>query len=518
FEAYLECPGFSYYGNHLAGIPFGLIGHNRFMSVGLTMFKNDDSDFYAETVNPKNSNQYSKKGVWTDFEIRKEVIKVKNAPDVNFDVRITNHGPIMNDVLPDLKQKQNAPLAVWWEHTQAPSRMFDAFYQISHSKSLAEVEQAASWIYSPGLNLLYADSTGNIAWWACARLPIRPKGPNPSLVLDGASGKDDILGYYSFDQNPSSVNPPEGILYSANNQADSTAKPIVEGYYADDYRARRIHELLLRKDKLTVADMLEIQMDDNGTQLKQTLADLVAVLNTKSLNDTEKKVLELAKTWDGTHSLMQQGPTIYTKWVYLVWQAAMADELGDKAAENLFNLYTGQRSLRYIFRLPNSPWWDNATTPARESLSDLVTQSFHETCKALAQQLGTDPTTWVWKRVHTVTYGHILGKKKPLDKLFDVGPFEATGGNEVVNKLDFVVTNSGEYPAKGGPAMRIICDFADITHSRSVLPTGQSGHFMSPYYADQATMYLAGKNRPQLMNRDDVEKGKHSILTLLPKK
>ena len=45
FEAHLECPGFSFYGNHAAGIPYALIGHNRFAAWGLTMFENDDVDF-----------------------------------------------------------------------------------------------------------------------------------------------------------------------------------------------------------------------------------------------------------------------------------------------------------------------------------------------------------------------------------------------------------------------------------------------------------------------------------------
>ena len=48
YEAHIEYPGFSYYGNHLAGFPNGLVGHTRTTSIGLTMFENDDVDFFVE--------------------------------------------------------------------------------------------------------------------------------------------------------------------------------------------------------------------------------------------------------------------------------------------------------------------------------------------------------------------------------------------------------------------------------------------------------------------------------------
>ena len=48
FEAHLEYPGMSHYGHYLAGFPFSLLGHNHLAAIGLTMFENDDVDFYLE--------------------------------------------------------------------------------------------------------------------------------------------------------------------------------------------------------------------------------------------------------------------------------------------------------------------------------------------------------------------------------------------------------------------------------------------------------------------------------------
>ena len=73
---------------------------------------------------------------------------------------------------------------------------------------------------STGLNVMYADAAGNIAWWAAARVPIR-KIRTQNCFTMRQPGADDYNGYYAFTQNPQSVNPPNGFVYSANNQPDT---------------------------------------------------------------------------------------------------------------------------------------------------------------------------------------------------------------------------------------------------------------------------------------------------------
>jgi penicillin amidase len=103
----------------------------------------------------------------------------------------------------------------------------------------------------PGLNLMYADAHGNIAWWAVAKLPVRPRSCGyPNSFLDGASGNDEYLGFYDFSKNPHSVNPPWGYVYSANNQPDSVEGVLYPGYYYPRSRAGRIDELMKGKQKM----------------------------------------------------------------------------------------------------------------------------------------------------------------------------------------------------------------------------------------------------------------------------
>ena len=131
---------------------------------------------------------------------------------------------------------------------------------------------------------------------------------------------------------------------------------------------------------------------------------------------------------------------------------------------------------------------------------------------------GKDSEDWQWGKAHTIEHGHLLGEKKPLDRIFNVGPFPIMGGNEVLNNLGFQLNPEGQYNVSFGPAMRILLDFADVENSISVNPTGQSGHLLSRHYDDQAALFNSGKYRKQMMNKKEIETTCKNVLRLVPGK
>ena len=58
YESHIKTPNYELYGYNLALTPFPLLGHNRKYGYGITMFENDDVDFYFEENNPQNKNEY----------------------------------------------------------------------------------------------------------------------------------------------------------------------------------------------------------------------------------------------------------------------------------------------------------------------------------------------------------------------------------------------------------------------------------------------------------------------------
>ena len=195
----------------------------------------------------------------------------------------------------------------------------------------------------------------------------------------------------------------------------------------------------------------------------------------------------------------------------------MADELGEDDYAVFNSSHVMKRTIAVIIKNDPSLWWDNIRTEAvKETRQMIFAQSFDQTVKALTKQLGTDVSSWHWGKVHTLEHGHLLGRQKPLNFLFNVGPFAAMGGNETIVNLGFRLNSDGNYPVLFGPAMRIIIDFADIENSLSVNPTGQSGFFLSDHYDDQADLFNSGKFRKQMMNREEIENSGRGTLILIP--
>jgi penicillin amidase len=97
-----------------------------------------------------------------------------------------------------------------------------------------------------------------------------------------------------------------------------------------------------------------------------------------------------------------------------------------------------------------SPWWDNVETKNRkESRSEILSKSFKEAIvrKAIRQI----SSAWTWNKVHVVEYEHALGKVALLRRIFNVGPFEVSGSNEVINNQMFDYTNESKHVVKEGP-------------------------------------------------------------------
>jgi penicillin amidase len=503
YEAHIVTPDFELYGCYLAGTPFPLLGHNREYAYGLTMFENDDVDFYQEENNPNDSNQYKSKEGFHNYEIKKKTIKVKDSANVVLNIKVSHHGPIMNDLLLGLKNEK--PVAMSWIYTQQPIRIIEAVYAISHSKSVPDFQKGVALIAAPGLNVMYGDAKGNVGWWATGKLYKHNKGVNTNFILDGTSGKEDITEYIDFSKNPSAVNPDWSYVYSANNQPEAIDGFLYPGYYLPEDRAKRITQLLDSKsnwDKNSVGEMIT---DNTSIVAPEVVKILISNLNLKSLSKTEKEAIGILESWKGSNNLNDVAPTIYNKWIYLYLKNTFQDELGDDAFKQFLGTHIMKQIVARQIANANSPWWDNITTKnQKETRSQILASSFTKAIAALENQLGDTVSNWEWSKVHSVEYQHPLGKLAILKPFFNVGPFNVPGSVEVINNQFFDFSEDGFYKVKGGPSSRRIIDFSDIENSWGILPTGQSGNPFSQHYNDQSDLYNAGKFRKMKLNKEEI--------------
>lgn len=513
FEAYLEFPGMSHYGHYLAGVPFALLGHNNYAATGLTMFENDDVDFYIEKESEKG--QVLVQNQWEKLESRTEIINIKDTDSDTLTIRTSSHGPIVNDIFFEEYENKN-PISVWWMYLHSKADLLAAIYQFSHIKSMDDARKGASMIEAPGLNVMYADVDNNIGWWASAKLPVRPDHINTKLLIDGSKSENDLLGYYNFKKNPQAENPPWGYVYSANNQPDSVDGVLYPGYYYPKYRAGRIVELIDGEENWTSEKSM--QMAGDVTAIEQAkIAHLMASILEGFENSEKADVINLLKNWDGNHQVNQIEPSIHYTFQSWFLYYTMGDELGYENLSSLNGTSILKTSYLTFFKNENSVWWDDVNTLDKETRADIIKKTLTSTINTLEHNFASsNPQDWKWGKIHTLTHNHPLGEVEALKKYFSVGPLPIMGGNEVLNNQMFKLDTTGIFKVIAGPAVRTVIDLSDMKGAVSINPTGQSGNFLSKHYDDQAQMFADVAFRPQLMDSTEVVNDTKSILVLRP--
>ncbi|WPC68411.1 penicillin acylase family protein [Rhodoferax ferrireducens] len=514
YEAHLAMPGFELYGHHQALTPSALLGHNPQFGWSLTMFQNDDLDLIAEKVNPENPNQVWYQGGWVFLQSRVETILVKGGEPVKLTLRRSPHGPIITDAFKDSLGK--TPVAMWWAFLETENPILDAFYELNRANTLEKARNAASKIHAPGLNVVWASASGDIGWWAAAKLPIRPDGVNPSFILDGSTAAADKLGFYRFSDNPQEENPQRGYIVSANHQPKPSSGVPVAGYYNLADRAQRLDDHL-RDDKVRWDSKTAqtLQLDTLTGYGPRVLAPLLPILNSFITVPVERAMLESLAGWDGSYQLSSITPTVFNQLLYELTRAAFADEMGEVQFKNLLGTRALDSALPRLVADADSPWWDDITTPAHEGRADIVKVAWRATIEHLQKTLGKDATNWGWGNAHTLTHSHPLAAQKPLNWLFNVGPFPAPGGHEVPNNLSSPL-GPAPWAVNYGPSTRRVIDFAASGQSVGINPVGQSGVLFDAHYADQAPIFIAGGYLSQHLSEADVAAHTRSTLTLSP--
>ena len=513
YQSHIKTPDYELYGFNLALIPFPLLGHNSDYAYGLTMFENDDVDFYIEENNPANAMEYKTATGYETYQLIDKRIKVKGQEDLVYQIKVSQHGPIMNNIIKHLDDER--PIAMQWIYTALENTILEVGYEISHAKNLTDFKKGASKLHAPGLNMMYGDAKDNIAWFASGKLYRYRDSLYTKTYLEGASGDDEILEYLDFEENPQAVNPSWHYVYSANNQPAVVGGKLYPGYYLNESRAKRIVDLVAPKDDWTKEEVAEMMNDVTAPVAPPIIANFIKSLDKTALSPSEKIALSNLRNWKGNFDTDEIGPVIYNRIVYEFQKNTFSDEMG-KAFNQFSNTPLIEKVLPVQMAREESVWWDDVSTKDKvENKQDIVMKSFKNAFLFLQNQLGENVENWTWDRVISVEYKHTLGAIPALRSLFNVGPFVTSGGDQVINNQIYDIDSTGYYKVKAGPSTRRVIDFSDVENSLAILPTGQSGRVFSKHYKDQAAKYLHGDYMPMQLNQAAILKSQQ-VLVLKP--
>jgi acyl-homoserine lactone acylase PvdQ len=251
-----------------------LIGRGTDYAWTLTSADGDIIDTYAETLCGGSKTRYRYKGKCRSMENVDAGTISKGGKSVHVTFRRTVHGPVFGYAKARGTGKE---VALSTRRSSYGRETVDQlFFQ---QMTFGRVHSANDFIRAAyktpqTFNSFYA-STNEAAFVTSGRLPLRPKGVNPDLPVDG-EGKYEWTGYLANSGHPQVINPSSGYIVNWNN------KP-AKGFPASD---TRWSEQSLQRDLLLTGEL--------SRRPKQTLATVLAAANAAATEDV--RVVELWPT------------------------------------------------------------------------------------------------------------------------------------------------------------------------------------------------------------------------------
>ncbi len=496
----------------LPGQPFVICGHNDSIAWGMTNVAVDDLDFYAETLN-NDSTRYRVDGQWKDLQIKEEIIKVKGGDEVRKRLRFTHRGPLINR----FKKVHTTPLSIRWIGNEM-SNEIRTVYLLNRASDWNDFRDAVSTFKSVSQNIVYADVAGNIGLQTAAGVPIR-EGKS-TMIQRGDTSLYDWTGLVSFEELPFQYNPETGYVSSANNKTVTDEYPYTIGYwYALPDRINRIREMLEATDKHDIKSFATMHSDYRSKKAEQFTPFLLSLLTPSCpWTPTEKTVIQKLSEWDYTLTKGSAEATVFEVLYRKTAELLIRDDLSPQKLRLLMShILLIENLMNNLLVTGRSVWTDDIKTDGQETLNQIVTRALKETVTELQQQLGKDPETWQWGKIHTLTLSHPLGGIPILNKIFKLnrGPFEVPGSFHTVTPYSYSYNHA--YQVHHGASHRHIYDLSDWDISQTVIPTGTSGIPASDHYLDQTTLYLNHQYHNDPFSREAILQESRYIMTLTPK-
>jgi len=504
FAAHLRCGNFDVAGVTLPGYPYVIVGHNQRIAWGFTNLGPTVEDVYIETFN--SAGQYLTPEGWKSPEHRKEIIHVKGKADVVLDVMLTRHGPIVTDLVPGETRK----LALRWTLYDG---LRNPFFAVNSARNWEDFEAAFSKFDAPGQNVVYADVEGNIGYQATGKVPIRASGDG-TLPESGSDNAHEWVGYVPFDKLPRVLNPPSGIIATANSRIAPTEYPYsLSVEWEAPWRSSRIYRVLEAGKKLSAADMLALETDiysEPDRLFAQHFAH--AVDHSKNPSPRAKAAAALLREWDGRMTAHSAAPTIAVRSREQLERLLLEPKLGPVPADPLQAESTlNWKSYRWLMK---TIWLDNIVEHQPGRWLPQAYANYDELLRAAVESAVDDPATpknlntWEWGSFNAVDINNPVLGRVPLLRQWSGPGFQEQSGSPYTVKA---------VAKTHGPSERITVDLGNLDQSTFNLVTGEAGTFGSPYYMDQWDAWYRNFTFPWPFSRQAISESRAHELRLEPR-
>ncbi|MCB1167308.1 MAG: penicillin acylase family protein [Leptospiraceae bacterium] len=533
YQAHIICPGLNVTGFLLPGVPFVVVGGNETTARGFTNVMLDDMDFYRERLDDTGK-KVLYRNRYVDLVEIPQKIEVKGQEAIDYVVKLTPHGPIINSLHPMLRGDKPVASELLREKEAISIRwtLYDninaavALYRANRAQDIDDIEKAIDDFKIPAQNWVYADAKGNIGYTAAAGIPVRP-GFSGMEILRGWDGTQEWAGYVPTSRQPHLRNPASQWIASANNRHGNLPYSISH-YYAAPDRYERIRELIESTDVLDIKDHQRLQADVYCAQARRTMPRIRLALRTPldsvgnaSMDRAIEKARNTLLDWNLQTDVHSSGSTVYHFLMVAMIQNLYEPRLGSELfSYYVSNRYTLLNSFVTILGRAYHPFYgENGKEGSR---NEFVRRSFVAAVRRLTEVAGSGPSSWDWGSRHGLKLYHPFGRQSAfLGYFFNRGPFAIAGGWTTVAPAGFAVRplDKTDYlEVTHGASERMIYDVLHPDQSLVAIPAGISGRFMSPHYDDQIDNYLKVRYRPSYLSLAKVKEHALYRMQLLPAK
>jgi penicillin amidase len=410
-----------------------------------------------------------------DLDVRSEVIRRRKHPDAEITIRENDLGVLEADPSSPVLDDGFYLTRAWSGHRSGAAASLEAIRLVPHARTVAEAQRVVREV-TISCNWVLADRRGNIGYQQSGLLPER----RHSGLYPVPAWRDDLVwrGTVPPERLLTVVNPPDGIIATANNDLNSPDGPMAVNLPMGSYRFERIKTLLEGATRHDHESMMAIQLDLTSLQA-ESLMEIWRPLLPDSLAG------RLLARWDLRYDIGSRGATLFEAAYLEVLRRVCGDRIFGRDAWN--SLVEGTAILADYYHLfdrilmSEDPYWwgDAGREPVLRAILDDV--------------LGTlDPfDAMPWGRRRRVAMTNIFfDGRLPRWLGFDRGPVELPGNRATV-------VQGGLFTAHGrtttfAPSWRFITDLGS-DEIFTVLAGGPSGRRFSRWYASDVARWLRGE-------------------------